>query len=208
MFRRLNVCTIMLLLGGCAATTDMTLRYLADSPVTAVRTMLLVGRTPEFDDRERWENACAKELRQRKLTLITSNTSLPLWHEAGNDHLLTWARENQVDAVLIAELTGLLLAPVQIPPQNFMQSERAIGEGSISPSTWDFSISRNSIDRKEKPTSAPSEIHEVEFQLISPSGKTLWNGIGLTHEANDLEAIAKSQCRALKRNLKNHQLLP
>lgn len=191
------------LLSACASTTDFNTRYITDTPVAPATTVLLVGRTPETNDREKWENACASVLDNRKLELIRSNTALPLWYEAGNEHLLNWATEHNVDAIIIAELTGLLLAPPQIPPNNFMQNERAIGEDDIGASTWSFFIGR-----KERKPSMPPEIHDIEFQMITPAGKTLWNSVALTHEANDLEAIAKSQCRALKRDLDGLRLLP
>lgn len=192
-----------LLLSACASTTDFNTRYITDTPVPPATSVLLVGRTPETADREHWENACASVLDSRKLTLIRSNTTLPLWYEAGNDHLLKWATENNVDAIIIAELTGLLLAPPQIPPQNFMQSERAIGEDDIGSSTWNLFLGR-----KEKQRPVPPETHEIEFQLIAKNGNTLWNGVAFTHEANDIKAIAKSQCRALKRDLDGLKLIP
>lgn len=192
-----------LLLSGCASTTDFETRYITDTPVAPATSVLLVGRTPETNDRENWENACAGVLDNRKFELIRSNAALPLWYEAGNDHLLNWASDNDIDAIVIAELTGLLLAPPQIPPNTFMQNERGIGEDNIGASTWSFFIGR-----KEKQTPMPPETHEVEFQMITAEGKTLWNAVALSHEANDLEAIAKSQCRALKRDLGGLRLIP
>lgn len=193
----------ILLLGACASTTDFDTRYITDTAVAPATSVLLVGRTPETNDREKWENACASVLDDRKFELVRSHTALPLWYEAGNDHLLNWASDNNIDTIVIAELTGLLLAPPQMPPNNFMQNERAIGEDNIGASTWGFFIGR-----KEKKTPMPPETHEVEFQMITADGKTLWNSVALTHEANDLEAIAKSQCRALKRNLGGLLLIP
>lgn len=84
-----------------------------------------------------------------------------------------------------------------------MQNERAIGEDDIGGSTWSFFIGR-----KEKEAAMPPLIHDIEFQMLTPEGKTLWNSVALTHEANDLEAIARSQCRALKRDLDGLRLLP
>lgn len=192
-----------LLMSACASTTDFNTRYITDTPVKPAHTVLLVGRTPESNDREKWENACADVLDNRKIELIRSNTALPLWYEAGNDHLLNWASRNNVDAIIIGELTGLLLAPPQIPANNFMQSERAIGEDNIGASTWSFFIGR-----KEKEIPMPPDIHEVEFQMITTEGKMLWNSMALTHEANDLAAIARSQCRALKHDLNGLRLIP
>lgn len=188
---------------GCASTTELTTRYLTDTPVEPAKRLLLVARTPETEVRERWEKTCSQIIDSSKLELIPSYTALPLWYEAGNEHILSWAKAHNVDAILIAELTGLLLAPPQIPPQNFMQSERGMGEDTIGDATWSFFIGR-----KEKDAPLPSEIHEVEFQLITADEATLWNGIAATHEANELEAITTSQCKALKRNLDGLRLLP
>lgn len=192
-----------LVLGGCASTTKLTTRYLTDTPVDASTRLLLVARTPETKTRETWENTCADVLDIPSLSVQTSHRAMPLWYDAGNDHLLDWATKHGHDAILIAEITGMLLALPQVPAQNYMQQERSIGEDDIGSATWSFFLGR-----KEKETPPPPEVHEVEFQLVSPQGKMLWNGVGFTHEANELEAIARSQCKALKKNLQGLRLIP
>src|SRR5690606_23773052 len=193
----------LILLSGCASTTKLTTRYLTDTPVDASTRLLLVARTPEANTREAWENACAGVLDIPALAVQTSHQAMPLWYDAGNDHLLDWATKNGHDAILVAEITGMLLALPQVPSQNYMQRERSIGEDDIGSATWSFFLGR-----KEKESPPPPEIHEVEFQLLSPDGKMLWNGVGFTHEANEIEAIARSQCRALKKNLQGLHLIP
>ena len=203
MYRGLIACLFTLVLASCASTTNITTRYITDTAVPPAKKVLLVARTPEADVREKWEVTCADVLSNRKLDLVPSHTALPLWYEAGNDRLLAWARDNHADAVIIAEITGLLLAPPQMPAQSYMQSERGVAEDNIGAATWSFFIGR-----KEKKTPVPPEIHEVEMQMLSADGKVLWNGVAYTHEANDLEAIAKSECKAMKRNLDGLRLLP
>lgn len=198
-----GLCILALALGGCATTTQLTTRYLTDTPVEPAARILLVARTPETDMRIDWENTCAEKLSTPGLEVVRSHKALPLWYEAGNELLQRWAAEHQLDAILIAELTGLLLAPPQVPAQNYAQQERSIGEDNIGAATWSFFLGR-----KEKELPPPPEVHQIEFQLIQPDGKTLWNGIGHTHEANDLDAIARSQCKALEMNLRGLRLLP
>lgn len=193
----------LVLVQGCASTTEINTRYLTDTAVAPAPSVLLVGRTPETDMRARWENACAEVLEGRRLTVIRSHEALPLWYEAGNDRLLNWAREHNVDSLLIAEITGLLLAPQQLPTQSYMQSERNVGAPPVGTPTWSFWFGGGN-----KSTQAPTEIHEIEFQLLDRDGKTRWNGVGFTHEANELEAIARSQCQALQKSLTGLRLLP
>ncbi len=191
------------LLQGCASTTDIDTRYLTDTAVPPAPSLLLVARTPEADTRARWESACADELGGGGLTLVRSHDTLPVWYEAGNERLLAWARDNAVDAVLVAEITGLLLAPPQVPQPNYMQSERAIGDNPGNSQNWGFFFGRNPDQ-----VPAPPEVHEVEMQLLGNDGSARWTGVTATHEANDLEAIAGSQCKALKKTLSGLRLVP
>ena len=59
-----------------------------------------------------------------------------------------------------------------------------------------------------EPESTPLEAQDIEFQLQRPSGKVLWNGLLRTNEANQIEAIARSQCKRLQKTLSKSGLLP
>jgi len=193
----------LMMLQGCASTTEIKTRYLTDTAVPVAPSLLLVGRTPETDTRTLWEDACADALTGGTLSLVRSHDSLPLWYEAGNERLLKWARDNQVDAVLVAEITGLLLAPPQVPPQSYMQSEHNIGDNPGATPSWGFFFGRDPDQ-----TPVPPEIREIELHLLDNTGTPLWSGVALTHEANDLDAIASSQCKALKKTLSGLRLIP
>lgn len=192
----------VLWLGGCASTSTISTRYLSDAAAEPARRVLLVARTPEADIREAWENQCKEQLDSSAVKLVASHTVMPLWYEAGNDHLITWAQQHNIDAILIGELTALLLAPPQVPPEDFTRQERGLDNTGSQTPTWTFWFG----DKDPEPVVPPLE-HEVEFLFTDVDGTPLWNGIVRTHEANDLEAIAESQCRILGKALRDVQLL-
>ncbi|MBL4570319.1 MAG: hypothetical protein JKY21_04080, partial [Alcanivorax sp.] len=54
----------------------------------------------------------------------------------------------------------------------------------------------------------PEALRQHGAELINADGKPLWTGIAATHEASNTVAIAKSQCTALRKTLKENALIP
>lgn len=198
MLVRLLLLFPLLALAACASTTEIQTRHQAPGDAVPVTHLLLVARTPEQDARRHWENECAETLGNKGLTLTRSHKVLPGWFEAGTDALEQWARDRGADAILLGELTRLVLSPPNLP------REGAPGEPDME-AQWTLTLEDGKVKGAEQPAEARQE---VDFQLIAPTGQRLWAGTARTHEANELTAIADSQCRALHKTLVSLGLLP
>jgi hypothetical protein len=194
------VALLLLASAACAPTSSLQTRYLADNAPRADG-LLLVARMPDPAQRRQWERACIDALAVPGLRIVSSHMVMPGWYEAGNDALLAQARQSGLAAVLVAELSGLLLSPMQLPPRNQVSEERFSGPHESQPPRWQIWFG---ADTPEQPTPH----RQTDVRLIAASGQTRWEGELTTHEANDLGAIANSQCRALLKTLQAHQLLP
>lgn len=204
MLPRLAALACCLTLLACARTSQVSTRFMGDSPAAPATRLLLVARMPETEQRREWEQACLKRLNHGDALLVTASSSaLPNWYEGGNDQLLAWAREHGNATVLVFELTGLLLAPFSMPPGNVVSSERFPNEDPIGDPTWTINLGRS----EEKPPELPETI-ETDVRLIAANGDVLWEGLTYTHEANDLAAIARSQCAAVQDTLSGLGHLP
>lgn len=198
MLIRLLLLSPILLLVACASTTEIQTRHRASGDRVPATHLLLVARTPEQGVRQQWERACADTLEGKGLTLTRSHKVLPGWFEAGTGALEQWARDRGADAILLGELTRLVLSPPNLP------REDGPGEPGVE-AQWTLSLEDGKVKGAEQPAEARQE---VDFQLIAPTGRRLWAGTARTHEANELAAIAHSQCRALHKTLVSLGLLP
>lgn len=199
-------CLLLLPLLGlvaCASTTEVSTRYRAETPPPEVDHLMVVARTPEKLFREQWEDSCADALDGLPLTLTRSYKVLPLWYAPGTARLEQWARANGADAILVGELTRLVLPRPDLDHPDVLNRNRGGLEDPIGEPQWSFFIGR-----KEKKKEPWPIYREIQFQLISAEGKSLWAGTTLTHEANAIDAIAHSQCRALGKTLTEMGLLP
>lgn len=205
---------LVLLLSACAQTTQIEPRYLAPklAPDTARRTtdinrLLIAARTPDATYRSNWEAACGRVFSKTGMNVSLSYKALPDWNDLHIEELSDWALAHRVDAILMVDITTLLLAPPQPPSgisnDTFGISQNGPNEDDIGKPDWSFFIGR-----KEKRKAQPPRLHSSEAQLLSPSGKMLWDGLMTTHEANDLAAIASSQCEAIKQRLTKIKILP
>ena len=194
MLQRLVILVACLTLAACARTSQVTTRFMGAMPATPPSHLLLVARMPERDQRQRWEQACLTRFHKRERAAVTaSSDALPGWYEGGNDQLLNWAGNRSPDsAVLIFELTDLLLAPFSMPPGNVVSSERFRQEDPLGEPTW-----RINLGGAEDIPADLQEVHETEVRLITGAGDVLWEGVVQTREANELAAIARSQCSAV-----------
>lgn len=199
------LCLVLtLLLGACANTTQVQTRYQIAAAGTA-HSLLLVARTPEAHYRKTWENTCANVLASASLQVTKSMDAMPDWFDSDTKSLTDWIVKHHIDRVLLVDITGLLLAPPQMPGMPADASgvaPRAPREDPIGVPEWNFFIGQ-----KSKALPALSFEHQVEAQLLNADGKMLWNAMLTTHEANDLEAIASSQCQAIKRVLLEQHLI-
>lgn len=194
---------LSLSLAACAATTEVSTRYLAESRPAPASHLLLVARTPEKAFRREWEDSCADILAGNGLTVTRSYRVLPLWYEPGTERLEEWASKHGADAILVGELTRLVLPKPDLSHPDVVNSGRGELEDPIGEPEWSFFIGR-----KEKEEDPWPIYQEIFFQLFAANGKSLWSGTTLTHEANNLGAIAGSQCKALRKRLSSMNLLP
>lgn len=192
-----------LLLAGCASTSEVTTRYRAGQLPPAPERLLLVARTPEQGLRREWENSCAAVLELDGLTITRSHKVLPEWFEPDSEAPQQWARRHGADMILLGELTGLLLRR----PEPTSANDRHPPSGGIDDPMGEsvFAITLAGKQQQETPASGH---REFLFHLLNADGKTLWSGATRTHEANEVAAIARSQCHALKQHLTETGLLP
>lgn len=176
-------------LAACASTTQITSRLQRSaSPANSV---LLAAITPEPHYRTVWENSCRTRLQQAGLEAHGSHLSLADWQGPNPQALIRQAQKQQLDAVLMVNLTRLLL----MPAGQAINHDAALITHDAMPhqgNEWTISLGNNSASQ-----TAATRILKVEAQLIGKDGKVGWAGLLRTHEANDLEAIADSQCDAL-----------
>lgn len=202
--RLLTITTLLsslLLLGGCASTTTVVTRHSSDTAEAPLSKLLLVGRVDDVEMRKPWEQACAKQLQHDGLKIQSSHK---IWPQSlpEQEEFMQEATSQGFDSLLIAEISSLQLLPLQLPPDNVVSAERrpSSDAGTRTPS---FQIHVAGAEQSE----VVAQIQDIEFHLLRTDGQTLWNGLLRTDEANQVEAIARSQCKQLNKTLKKTGLL-
>ncbi|MED5239193.1 MAG: hypothetical protein VX379_06425 [Pseudomonadota bacterium] len=190
-----------LLLAGCASTTEVTTRFTSEESFPATDRMLLVAHTPEGGVRETWELTCRDIFSSDSLTILLSHQELPLWYEGGKQRILDWAQNTGVDRVLVVELTHLLIDAAE-PPQPVNQLNAMNQPPGSPPPTWEMGIGGDL-----KQADVPEALRQHGAELINAQGSPIWTGVATTHEANNMVAIAKSQCQALRKTLREQGYL-
>jgi hypothetical protein len=201
--RLIAVSTLLALTTGCANTSSLTTRYVADNGEAPVQNLLLVGRSAELKTRIQWEKACASRLGGGELTITFSHNLWPQEQLPDSEALLAQASAQGFDGVLIADITSLLLLPLQMPPDNVVTEERRFS-GDTAGQSSRFGITLGTSTKAAPVMDDP----QIEFQLQRPGGKVLWNALVHTHDANQIEAIARSQCQRVRKSLLQSDLLP
>lgn len=202
MRRALSFFLLLSVLLGCANTTEVTTRFSVDTPPSPANTLLLVADTPEEHVREIWELTCKDVFQQRALTILLSHQELPLWYEDGKNRMLRWAQNQGLQQILVMDLTQLLInAPA--PPAAGNQLNPMASPDQQTPATWQMSL-----DGKAMPRDVDDTLREHDVEVFGANGTPIWTGIAVTHEANNLAVIAKSQCTALQRTLREQALIP
>lgn len=189
------------LTSSCASTSTLVTRHQAAPGVGPVTHVLLVAQTPDAERRTQWEKACASRLP----SAVIISFSHQIWPDAvpEREALLQRSVSLGADAVLSVELAGLLLLPPQMPPENVVSEERrASSDASPRQRGFQITLSGQAPDTEGLPDP------EIEFQLQRPDGSVLWNALVRSHEANQIEALARSQCRRVAKTLKREGLLP
>ncbi|PKM21411.1 MAG: hypothetical protein CVV10_09515, partial [Gammaproteobacteria bacterium HGW-Gammaproteobacteria-14] len=129
----------LLFVTGCVNTSTLVTRHVAEPGEPAISNLLLVGRSPDLKTRRQWEVACASQLQLTDLNVALSHH---LWSEEAlppHDSLMQQARQSGFKGVLIGEITALLLAPMQLPPENVVSQERR-ASSDASPQAEGFRI--------------------------------------------------------------------
>lgn len=194
---RVFVWMMVLILAGCARTTRIETRHQVETDAGPASHILLAARTPEENKRSEWENECAAILKRSGLKVTRSHKVLPDWQDPGSEALEDWARRRGADAVLLADITGLLLSRPYMP-----EEDPATGEPEMQ-LQWTF------YPGGEKPETEDDPVEEeIRVQWIAPDGQRHWAGTARTHDARELETVARSQCKALDKTLTELGLLP
>ena len=202
MFKRLAHlfgCTLVAFAAGCASTSSVTTLYQADGH--AASSVLVAARLPDQAQRRQYEDACLPALGWKGRQLVAAHEPLPNWYAGENTALVNTAQALGLDTILVLELSTLLLSPMQLPPRNDVSQERFSGPVGSQPGPWQMQIEGEAV-----PT--PPETLSFQARLMASTGTTLWEGLVHTHEANDLQAIARSQCEALGKALQQAGLVP
>lgn len=177
-------------LTGCASTSDVATRYGAIS--LQGNTLLLATRSPDPQVRKRWENACEPTFSKQGYAVTQSFTVLPAWFATGTDELERWASANGIQNILVAELTGLLPAPPKYNPPEVLSGNTLHNEVQIMVPAHEYRETRD----------APQANQNIEVNLLNNEGRILWRADVITREANNIGAIARSQCEALAKALR------
>lgn len=184
---------------GCASTSQVITHYPEGGYVGEIagQHLLLAGRTPEADIRAEWENACASVLEQAGLQVTRSHQVMPQWYEPGNEAVKRWAADRDVAVILVAELTGLLLAPFQQAREYRLNPDAGMAYDPVREEVGIITPIREFREIRDNPDLDQS----IEATLFTGSGEALWRGELDTREANSIRAIARSQCRAMVKAL-------
>ncbi|MCK0536610.1 hypothetical protein [Alcanivorax quisquiliarum] len=173
------------LLQGCASTSDIVTRYGAST--APGERLLLATRSPEPALRRQWEDACAPLLRKQGFDVVTSMDVLPAWFATGTDELEKWASANGVPGILVAELSALLPEPAHYNPAQGLGDNRSHHDVQVVVPAKVFREARD----------APEANQNIDIELFDAAGRIQWRAELVTHEANNIPAIARSQCAAL-----------
>lgn len=177
------------LLLGCASTSDIVTRYGAG--IVPGERLLLATRSPEPALRRQWENACVPLLRKQGFDVVTSMDVLPAWFATGTDELEKWASANNVPGILVAELSALLPEPAHYNPAQGLSDNRSHQDVLVVVPAKEFREARD----------APQARQNIDIELLGADGRTRWRAELITHEANNIAAIARSQCATLAQAL-------
>lgn len=193
-----TIIAAVVLLGGCASTTEIHTQHSAQADTQPAKHILLAARTPDKDKRIGWEKECAGTLKRSGLRITRAHKVLPDWQEPGADALTEWVRDHGTDAVLLADITGLLLDRPDLP-----EDDPATGDPEFQ-AQWTFYPGGKAPEKEaEQPL-----YDQTRVQWIAPDGQRHWAGVARTREAHDISAVAQSHCKALGKTLTERGLLP
>lgn len=195
-----------LLISACASTSNVATRYLASPAEPVGPRMLLAGRSAEPHVRHDWESVCATQLQRAGYQVTRSEDPLPGWFEPDSEELLRWSQAHDVDVILIAELTRLLPGPMMEPPGPDQRRDAGgAGSGRGSQGTLTIPLGES---LRERPRDTPDLQQNIEVMLLESNGHALWAADISTDEANEVRAVAKSQCREIRNTLRELGLTP
>lgn len=191
---------LLLVLSGCTSTTQVNTRYYTTAEPTD-SPLLIVANMPDADTARQWEEHCQRQFVNDTLRVEISQAVFPQWFAQGQSAILDYAQTNEIDRVLVVNLTSLLLLPQQEmlhSGQNPLDQQQQRDHISV----W---RSGEGSQRDVERAVDPVKRHRVE--LRNASGTLLWHAETQTREANSLRAIATSQCKALASELRDVNLI-
>ena len=199
--RSIAATVLLVIAAGCASTSTLVTRYSAGPGEAPLQNLLLVGYSNEPELRRDWELACRDQLEREGVKITASHTLAADLPE--RNVLLQLANSRGFDAVMFAEISALLLLPLQLPPENVVSEERR-ASSDASPRAPGFELTLAGAD---KPVIEANE-QDIELRLQRSNGDLLWSGLIHTREANQTSAIARSQCKRLAQALQGSGLIP
>lgn len=191
-----------LLLGGCAATTEILRASDEAIPEKPAQTLVIAGVTQDDALRRDYENVFVEQLQQAGLNgvgsnkLFSSTKGMTMSELRDRMHAATVVADAVVHVQLVT-LTGTpALSPTDIPAEQ-APAHTAIGGVNVSINAPAQGAVRG--------TQYEVELQATVYEL--PSRKLLWTATTRTQEANSLEAVARSHAKALIREMKKRGYL-
>ena len=194
----------VLLLAGCAATTEISTRFLDEEPAIENNRMLLVAQTPEPDIRDQWERTCADIFRDAGFEVTRSGRVMADPMEGTTEELIKLAGQRDTGLVLVGDLTRLLLMPE--PVRDLPGAGERRDRERMEP-TWTIELGPER-ERQKAEREAREEPPHLEARLMTGTGTPIWEAESVTEEAREGRAISRSHCRAILRELQEHGLVP
>jgi len=192
------------LLAGCASTTEI-LRSTSEAvPTKPAHSLLVAGVSTDDALRRRYESVFVEELQKARIAGIASSTLIPTTQGLTMTEIREkmHAAATQADAVIHVQLVALTstqtLSPADIPAEQAPASRDVNG---ISLTINAPPPGTNSV----RGTQLDVELQATLYEL--PQRKLLWSVTTRTHEANKIEAAARSHARALIAAMREHGYL-
>ncbi len=177
---------------GCASTTRLSTHYINSDITPRGEHLLIAARTPEPAVYRQWETSCGEVLAGAGFQLYYSHQVMPDWTEKGQGALLNWASNSPSELILMVDLTSLQLLSFSTSPDR-VQTESISPSGPHDERGTQITLNKTYQDERK---AAPIN-QDIRPELLRADGTPIWSGIAKTHEANEIGAIARSQCRAL-----------
>lgn len=189
---RLLTVLAVLLLGACAATTELLRTVDEAAPPRTARSLLVVGISNDNALRQRYEAVFVEELQRAGIAGTGSTALIPSLAGMTMPELRARmaAAGGLADAVIHVQLVDLVTTPAWAPddvPADAAPATRNIGG---------INLTLNAPPAGSRPGTHTGVDLEANLYAL-PERTLLWTALTRTQEANDIDKVARSHARAL-----------